>query len=161
MKIYLSRDASLENSRYIVYSETGDQIFDVCGKHKSGFERLYIRQNGDIVAKISDTSISSLRSCYVNSKFGNFHFISTLTKDRMNVTFHKVPFHLRGNVILKSYDILDVDNTVIACVQKRFKTSSETLEINISNEKYLVHCIASAVCLNNFTTTDSLALQTT
>ncbi len=161
VKIYLTRDISEENSRYIVCRDTGDEILKISGKRKSGFERMYINQKDQCVAKIRDTGISVLRSCYVSSQCGNFHFVISTSKDKMSITYHGVPFHIRGNILEKSYDILDVDNSVIACVQKRFKTSTETLEINISNEKYLIHCIASAVCLNNSCTTDALSLQTT
>lgn len=162
VKVYLCRDTSVENSRYIVYSHTQQVMFKVTGKHKSGFERMYINTpQDDCVAKITDTSIAMLRTCHVSSKYGNFHFVVSHTKDRMTITYHGLPFHIRGNIAEKSYDILDVDNSIIACVQKRFKTSSETLELNINDDKYLVHCIASAVCLNLGSTCDVLQLQTT
>lgn len=162
VKVYLYRDTVDENSRYIVYSDTQQVLFKVTGKHKSGFERMYISTSDcDCVAKITDTSIAVIRTCHVSSKYGNFHFVVSKNKDRMSITFHGLPFHIRGNINEKSYDFLDVDNSIIASVQKRFKTSSETLELNINDNKYLVHCIACAVCLNASSTCDVLQLQTT
>ncbi len=161
MKIYLKRDTAFENSRYIVCDELGKQLYTVSGKHGTNSERMYIMQGENCISKIRNTSLALLRSCYVATGSGNFHMVITCSKDKIAITYHGIGFHIRGNVLEKSYDILDVDNTLIACVQKRFNTHNEVLEININNDRYELYCIASALCLNTVCTNDALSLQTT
>ena len=140
--------------------ESGYQLFTVGGKFKRNSEHLYIMRDELCVAKIRDTSLSLLRSCHIKTDSDDFRIMIASNQTKTAITYHGVNFHIRGNVTIKSYDILDVDNTVIACIQKRFNTADETLELNINNDKNLLSCIASAVCLNSKSTNDVLALQT-
>lgn len=161
MKIYLKRDKSNEHCRYVVYDELFKELYTVLGKHSSSGERMYIQYSDNCIAKIRITSLALLRSCHVTTNDENFRIVITNTKDKIAINYHGVAYHIRGDVLLKSYDILDVDNTLIACVQKRFNTNSEVLEINVNNSKHELSCIASALCLNTICTNDALLLQTT
>lgn len=160
MKVYLKRDKSNDNSRYIVTDELGVKMFTVCGRFTKNAEHLYIMHDELCVAKIRNTSISLLRTCHVKTDRDDFRIVIASKHDKTAITYHGVNFRIRGNVTLKSYDILDVDNSVLACVQKRYNTSNETLELNIDNDKNLLSCIASAVCLNTSCLNDALTLQT-
>ncbi len=161
MKIYLNRDKSEENSRYIVYTETFDEMYRIVGKHNRSSQHFYIMKYDKCIAKIRESHLAMLRSCYVSTLESNFHIAITNTKDKFKVSYHGVPLHLRGDVLNKTYDILDVDNTVIACVCRRFSKSHDALEININDNKYETLSIATAVCLNDVCTMDSLVLQAT
>ena len=161
MKIYLKRDKSDENSRYIVFSENGDCRYKISGRHTRSSHHMYVTQGEQCVAKIRETNIALIRSCYVTSKDGNFHLTVTLSKRKFAVAYHGVTYHIRGDVLNKSYDILDIDNSVVACVCRRFSTSHDALEINLNNEKSEIVSIATAVCLDGICTTDVLALQAT
>ncbi len=161
MKLYLKRDKTDENSRYIVFDESGIEKYRIVGKLSASTERTYILCGDTCVAKIRDTHLGPMRSCNITTTDGSCHIVITCTKDKIAITYHRAQLHIRGDVLNKSYDILDVANTVIACISRRFKTSSETLELNIYDEKYEKLCISSAVCLNNVCMNDTLALQAT
>lgn len=161
MKIYLKRDKSDENSRYIVYSESGDELYRINGKHTRSSHRMYIMSGDQCVAKIRDTNLSMIRSCYVTTRDLSFHLTITRSKGKFAVSYHGVTLHIRGDIINKSYDILDIDNTVLACVCRRYATSHDALEININDEKFVLVSIATAVCFDSVCTTDAMTLQTT
>lgn len=161
MKVYLKRDKSDENSRYIVYSESGEVMYKITGKHTQSSQRTYIMRDDVCVAKIRDTHMGPLRSCHVTMNGSSFHLVTTFAHDKYAVTYHGVSMHIRGDVLANSYDILAVDNTVIACVCRRYNHDSETLELNINDTNLQLLCIASAVCLDNVGTIDSLALLAT
>ncbi|MBE6824067.1 MAG: hypothetical protein E7513_01845 [Ruminococcaceae bacterium] len=161
MKLYLKRDKTDENSRYIVFDENGDEKYRIVGKRSTSTERIYIMFGDTCVAKIKDTHLGPMRSCSVTTQDGSFHIVITCSKDKIAITYHRAQFHIRGDVLNKSYDILDVANSVVACISRRFKTSSETLELNIYMQKYEILCISSALCLNNICMNDTLALQAT
>lgn len=135
-------------------------MFTVSGRFTKNSEHLYIMRDELCVAKIRGASLAVLRSCHVKTDRDDFRIMIASKHDKTVITYHGVNFHIRGNVTLKSYDILDVDNSVVACVQRRYNTSNETLELNIDNDKNLLSCIASAVCLNSDCTNDALTLQT-
>lgn len=122
---------------------------------------MYVQNDDECVAKIREVRIANIKTNYVSTKEDKFHIVVTQKRGKLSAIYHGIGFHIRGDVSEKSYDIMDIDNSVIACVQKRFNTSKETFEININNDKYLVHCIVSAVCMNCVCTTDALALQAT
>lgn len=161
MKIYLKRDTSEENSRYIVYTESGDEKYKVVGKRKASFERTYVMLKDDCVAKIRDTHLGVIRTYYVTTKENNFHIVMTLSRDKVSIAYHGVSLHIRGDVLNKSYDILNIDNSVVACVCRRFSDKGDALEININDNNFEMACIASAICLDSVCTTDSLVLQAT
>lgn len=161
MKIYLKRDTSDENSRYIVYSETGEEMYKIIGKRKTSIDRVYITNDDKCIAKIRDTHLGMIRSCYVTTQSDSFHIVMTTSRDKISITFHGISYHIRGDVLNKSYDILDVDNSVVGCVCRRFNSSADALELNFDDKKHELNIIASAVFLDTVCTVDSMALQTT
>lgn len=161
MKIFLKRDKSDENSRYIVYDDKGNELYRIIGKRKASVERTYIMKEQTCIAKIRDADLGMLRTCHVTAQPQSFHIVLSTSRSRLSVTYHGVSFHIRGDALLKSYDIMDIDNTVVACVARRFNSSTQALEINIYDKKYELSCIASAVCFDRLSTTDCMALQAT
>lgn len=161
MKIYLKRDKTDENSRYIVYSHNGDELYKIIGKHTRSSQYFYVMRGEDCLAKIKDTYLALLRSCHITTKNGSFHLAITTPKDKIMVAYHGVSLHLRGDILNKSYDILDIENTVVACVSRRFATSYDALEINFNEDKYEILSIATAICLDCLCTTDAMAMQAT
>lgn len=160
MKFYIKRDTSTDNSRYIVFSETYEEVYRISGKCSSSGEKLYISYNDKCVAKVRDTRIGLLRTCYVVLPDDSFHLVIANSRDKIKVKFHGVSLHIRGNLLEKSYDIMNVDNSVVACVCRRFSSMRDAIEININDRKYELLSIASAVCFDSVCTNDSLALQT-
>ncbi len=161
MKIFLKRDKSSDTSRYIVDNEIGNELYKVNGRYTRSSHHLYVMNGDNCVAKIRDTHLALLRTCYVSSPENSFHITVSNLKSNIKVNFHGTTYRIRGDVLNKSYDIMDIDNTVVACVCRRFSTSTETLEININNNNSQLACIATAVCLDSVNTDDAMALQTT
>ena len=113
MKIYIKRDKSDEKSRYIIYSESGEELYKVVGECKGRTERGYILCKDSCVAKIRDTRLLTIRTCYVFTKEDRFHIVLTSSNDKMKITFHGIDFHIRGDVLHESYDLMNIDNSVV------------------------------------------------
>ncbi len=161
MKIYIKRDKSNETARYIVYSESGEELYKVAGECKGHTERSYILCKGYCVAKIRDTRLFMLRTCYVNTDRDSFHIVLTSSNDKMKITFHGIDFHIRGDVFKTSYDLMNIDNSVVCCVSKRYIPHADALELNINDEKQVLNCIVCAIFLDSLCTVDAMTLQTT
>lgn len=161
MKLYLKRDKSDVQSRYNVFDNLGEQRYKIEGKRTASVERTYILQGDSCVSKLRTTQLGPIRSSFVVTKEMSFHVIITQTRDKFAVSYHGVNVHIRGDVFNNLYDILDVSNTVIACVSRVFKSSSETLELNINDDKYEMLALSTALCLSCVCTTEELLLQAT
>lgn len=161
MKIYLKRDKSDEKSRYIVYAENGDELYRIIGETKGHTDRSYVLYKDNCVAKIRDSRLLVLRTCYVNSKEGSFHIVITSASEKMTISFHGIDFHIRGDILKKSYDIMNIENSVVCCVSRRYVTRADAIELNIFDKKHILSCIACAMFLDSVCTIDAMALQTT
>ncbi len=161
MKIYIKRDKSNETARYIIYSESGEELYKVVGECKGRTERAYVLCGENCVAKIRDIRLFMLRTCYVNTKQDSFHIVLTSSNDKMKITFHGIDFHIRGDVLYQSYDLMNIDNSVVCCVSKRFVAHADALEMNINEEKQILNCIVCAIFLDSLCTVDAMTLQTT
>lgn len=161
MKYYLKRDKSDENSRYMVYSDAYEPVYEIKGKHHRGQSRCFIMQGDNCVCKIVDTSLALIRTCHITTKLVSTHLVIAQVKDKYTITYHGVSLHIRGDVLSSSYDILNVDNTVVACVSRRFSAHSDALELNIFDSKFELITIASAVCFDSICLDKIPALQVT
>lgn len=161
MKIYLKRDKSDEKSRYIVYSESAEELYRIVGEKKAHIERSYILHNDTCVAKIRDTNLFMVRNCYVNTNENNFHIMMTSASDKMTFRFHGIDFHLRGDILNKSYDIMNIENKVVCCVSRKYLSHSDALELNIFEENNILSCIVCAMFFDSICTVDAMTLQTT
>lgn len=122
---------------------------------------MYIMRGAQCIAKIRDAHLGVLRSCFVTLKGNSFHIVINSSPNKFTVVFHGVSFHIRGDVLNKSYDILDIDNSVVASVCRRLGSSHNALEININDDKFEILSIASVACLDVSDTSDLLMLQAT
>lgn len=161
MKIYIQRDKSNANSRYIIYSESGEKLYDVVGECKGRTEHTYILCKENCVAKIRDTRLFMLRTCYVFTNTDRFHIVLTTSNDKMKISFHGIDFHIRGDVLHESYDLMNIDNSVVCCVSRRYVTHADVLELNINDKKHILNCIVCAIFLDSLCMVDAMALQTT
>lgn len=161
MKIYIKRDKSNDRSRYIIYSESGEELYTVVGECKGRTERAYILCKERCVAKIRDTRLFMLRTCYVFTNKDRFHIVLTSTGNKMKISFHGIDFHIRGDVLNESYDLMSIDNSVVCCVSRRYVTHADALELNINDAKHILNCIVSAIFLDSLCMVDAMTLQTT
>lgn len=161
MKIYLKRDKSDEKSRYIVYTENGDELYRIIGESKGHTERAYVMCKENCVLKIRDTRLFMLRTCYVNSKDESFHIVVTSASGKTAISFHGIDYHIRGDILKNSYDIMNIENSVVCCVSRKYVTHADAIELNIFDNKHLLSCIACAMFLDSVCTIDAMALQTT
>ena len=85
-----------------------------------------------------ETLIGNFRTCYVTTAEDNFYIAMKCSREKVAVTFRGAGFHIRGNVFEKSYDIMNIDNSVVGVVSRQFLTSADALMINIYEDKYFI-----------------------
>ena len=125
-------------------------------------EKLIITDtNGLTITKISRLPLPLLHAYSITSGRKNIRFILNPAKNAQNCYYYGISCHIRGQVFTKSYDILDVDNTVIATHSRCFGNCAEGYELNIYNDENEQFCLASAVCVNMAVLADNPAIKFT
>lgn len=160
LKLYISRDISSVTSRFVVYDDLCKEKYIVTSSNKS-LEKLKITDlKGNVVTKISRLPLPLLHAYSITSGKKNIKFILNPAKNAENCYYYGISWHIRGRVFTKSFDILDVDNSLVATQARNFKKCVDGYELNINDEEQEQMCLASAVCVNLTATISSPALQT-
>ncbi|MDD5796305.1 MAG: hypothetical protein PUD24_05165 [Oscillospiraceae bacterium] len=160
MKLYIKRDIHSCNSRFIVLDELCHEKYTVFSSGKS-FEKLKISDlSGNVKTKINRLPLPLLHAYSISSGKTNIKFILNPAKNAQNCYYYGISWHIRGQVFLKSFDILDVDNSVIAVLSRCFESCVDGYALTIYSEEYEQLCLASAVCANLASLSDNPALQT-
>ncbi|MDP4119637.1 MAG: hypothetical protein Q8876_01065, partial [Bacillota bacterium] len=73
----------------------------------------------------------------------------TLTYAKQQFTFYGISWHIRGDLLTKNYDIVDIDNSVIMSHCVRWGQFGDGYEINILSENREILCLCVAICLNH------------
>lgn len=158
VKIILKRDLSSDDARFEIFDELGALYLRAAGRRTPSGETIRLLRDGETVAKIRGLDLSLLNTCIITTPTENVRLVITAAHGEMSVRFRGISFHLRGNVLSGSYDILDADNTTVAAVTKRF--SQGYTEMTIYNSARELCCIAVLVCIESIAVDPTPALQT-
>ncbi len=160
LKLYISRDISSVTSRFVVYDELCKEKYIVTSSNKS-LEKLKITDlDGNVITKINRLPLPLLNAYSITNGKKNIKFILNPAKNAENCYYYGISWHIRGRVFTKSFDILDVDNSLIATQIRSFEKCVDGYELNIKSEEFEQFCLASAVCVNLTASINNPALQT-
>lgn len=160
MKLYLKRDLSSENSRFVVLDELCREKYYVLSTGKSLEKLLITTTDGIVVTKINRLPLPMLQAYSITCGGKNIRFILNPAKDARNCYYYGISWHIRGQIFTKSFDILDVDNTVIAAHYRSFGTCGG-YELDIYSEENQQFCLATAVCVNMAELSENPAIKFT
>lgn len=160
VRVFAKRDTSELNSRFEIFSETGEQKYTVRGKHTPSGESIRIRDNnGDAVCRIRRLGFSSLSAYTITVNNESVRLNIAMSGGAASVRFRGISFMIRGDVIAGNYDILDADNSIVCVVGKDF--ANRTLTLTIEMEERELFCIAAAVCIDSLSISALPVLQMT
>lgn len=163
VKLYLRRSNAADNMQLEIFDENNNAVFRVFAANKSSKELIKIFNvynginNAEEICKIRAVKLSSLKINSVSSCNTKFRILIMPKDNQIFARFYGVGWHIRGSIISGSYDIMDVDNSVIAAVSKNF--SNNYTQISIFSEQKAILAIASIVCLENIALDRNPVLQ--
>ena len=96
----------------------------------------------------------------ISAQKQNIKFIMNNSNKFSNCYFYGVGWRVRGNVFIKSFDIIDADNSLIATHIKRFSPCGDGYELNVINESKELFSIATEICVNLEAKVDNPRMQT-
>lgn len=157
MKLFIKRDNSSENSLFVIMDEFCNDLYYATGCADK--IKLY---NTDKICcmKIRRVSLPAIKAYSISVGKRNIKFLISSHNLKAPCYYYGVKWRIRGNIFINSFDILDVDNTKIASVAKRFGNCGDGFELNVYDNKKEMFCIATVLCLNLQTKVDNHRFQT-
>lgn len=156
MKLYIKRDKSTDNSMFVVFDEHCNEKYYVIGS-KDKFELINLGK--EKLLKIRRVPLPALNAFSISAYKRNIKFIIGSSSSKVQCYYYGIGWRIRGNIFIKSFDILDADNSLVATHVKRFSGCGDGYELNIINEDMELFGIATALCINLVAKVDNPCLQ--
>ncbi len=156
MKLFLRRNVSAERIIFTVYDAQGFEKYNVVSKKTKAYSGIVIKDlENKIFCKIRRLPVVATNSYVFRTGKKNITFVCIPVTNSIKCRFYGINWHVIGNMSLKDFSIVDVDNTVIASHKKALSD----YELNIYNTKDEIISLATAVCIDIINTVDNLAPQ--
>lgn len=159
MKFFFKRDISCADARFVIYDALCNEKYFVVSNGKSVEKLKLIDLEGNTLLKIKKLPLPVVYAFSISHKTENIKMILNPAKSAAGCYYYGISWHIRGNVFEKNFDIIDVDNTVVATHLKRWSGCADGYELNVYCREKELLCIASAVCINIVSIVDNPAIQ--
>ena len=154
MEFYV-KPCTAESSLFAIYGTAGELLYQVAGENSALSGKLYLVDgSGKEAAKIRRLGTPEI-SRYSISVQGKEHagvlqnFIGTKPAYRL----YGVPWSFRGDVLSRSFDVIDVDGGVLMTHGYCWKGRGDCFAVTVTREADVPVCLSIAVVI------DSLALN--
>lgn len=145
MKLFLKRDNSGENSRFVVYDDNGKLRYWVKGRRGTATDRMVITTvDGRPLLTLRVATFHSFSAFSVRNTQG--HFVLTLTgmPAYPEFRFHGITWRVSEFSPDKDFSVIDIDNTLI--MRQKSSKNKDYYELFVECEHRELFCIATAIC---------------
>ena len=157
MKLYIKRDKCADNRMFTIFDEFCNEKYYVTGtKDKLSLMNL----NKEYMMSVRRAPLPALMAYSITAGKTNIKFILGKPNSKVQCYYYGISWRIRGNVFIKSFDIMDADNSIVATHVKRFSPCGDGYELNVLNEKMELFCIATSLCINLSAKVDNPMYQT-
>lgn len=160
MRLFIKRNNLADDVMFTVFDEKGnDKYYAVRKKLKSTKTSMGIiisDVNKITVAKIYKLPIVTTNSYTIKANNSRINLVCVTSSKGINCHYYGNNWHINGNLTLRDFKIIDVDNTLIATQTK----NKAYFELNVANCDNELFCVATSICINLINTVDNFAAQT-
>ncbi len=158
MKFYIQQSTE-SDSLFMIMDSLGQPIYRVTGDSLSIGSKIYlIDQNQKEAARIFSVGLTTISkySVFIGDK-ERARVIQNLTAVRQPIKIKGVSWRFRGDLITRSYDIIDVDSSVVMTHGRCWNTSGECYAVEVTKESDVLLSLSLSVILDNTVITGSVA----
>ncbi len=157
MKLFLKRDTSQADTRFIICDHTGAEKFKVTGRRKtSGDKMLLCSSDSTPLVTIRCAPFRVFYAFSVKDSKDRFAITATKFRSFVEYRFHGISWRLCFSNDRRSFEIFDADGKLIMSQSADRYLSTGVYELEIYSEQRECFCIATAVCANLINLTDAV-----
>lgn len=150
MQFYIRQDGGTE-TLFTISDSLGQPVYRVTGDSLSIGSKFYLIDNNDHeAARIFSVGLSAISkyAIFIDDK-ERARVIQNLTAARHPIKIKGINWRFRGNLITRSYDIIDVASTVVMTHGSCWNVCGNCYAVDIANESNVLLCLCIAVILDN------------
>lgn len=148
MQLFIKRDTTDLTSRFVVFDDLCKEKYHVvCPSIKSTGKLVVKTLSDEKIATIKEIPLPMMKAYSINDGKQSIKLIINVNAQGSSCYFYSSSWHFRGDILLQSYDIIDVDNSIIASNAKRFGKCGDGYELNITKDSNEALCLCVAICL--------------
>ena len=161
MKLFLKRDISSDGALFIVFDELGKEKLYVGRDNRHSHFTLSITDtNFNRLCSISTVPLPMLKAFTIKDKKITIRLIFNKNTSRQMCYYYGISWRIRGDIVNKTFEIVDNDNTVLLTHSGKWSRGNDCYEINITEGSRELLLVASAICVDLLQSADEKQLQT-
>lgn len=150
MKFYIKQSTGTE-ALFTVIDALGQSVYSVTGDSLSIGSKVYlIDNNQNEAARIFSLGISAMSrySVFIGDK-ERARVTLNLASSKQPIKIKGVGWSFRGDLLTRSYDLSDVDSTVVMTHGRCWNENGDCFAVDIANQSNVLLCLCIAVILDS------------
>ncbi len=150
MKFYIQQSTQAD-SLFMIMDSLGQLIYRVTGDSLAIGSKIYlIDQNQKEAARIFSVGLTAISkySVFIGDK-ERARVIQNLTAARQPIKIKGISWRFRGDLVTRSYDIIDVASSVVMTHGRCWNTTGECYGVEVTKESDVLLSLCLAVILDN------------
>ena len=158
MKLFLKRDVSVSKNEFTVFDELGNEKYFALVKGRKPSSTLSLRllnTQGEVTAKMRRIPIVGTNTYLFSVNKKSVTMALVKNSAGFYCYFYGNNWHIHGDVLKKSFDIIDVDKSVVMT----HRQYADYSELEIFDETNELFCVCASICANMINTVEKHTVQ--
>ena len=149
MQFYLKPVSGLK-TLFLVLNSGGVPVYEVQGDFTPIGCRLYLLDSHRReIARISGVRLSNTCQYSISSQGERVRLTLNMTAPRRAVRFRGIPWHFRGNVLLRSFDVQDAQFRVVMTHARCWSIHGDCYAVEIPEPAHVPICLCVAAIIDS------------
>lgn len=151
MKWYIKQSNADGDELFVIYNDVGQPAFYVRNEKTPLYNRMVMQNVAKMtVAKINRIGVHTLsRYDIIIDGRDNVRVVQNLTASAPKFTIRGANWHFRGDLISRSFDILDVDNSILMTHGHCWGVKGECFAAEINGVQNDLTCLCIAIVIDS------------
>ncbi|MCH5202986.1 MAG: hypothetical protein J1F17_07245 [Oscillospiraceae bacterium] len=161
MRLYLKRDTSHCDARFIILNEQGYERFYAVNSANHKYGRINITDLGfNKLCSISTIPLPLFKAYTICDNKDTIRLVFSKNTVRPVCYYYGISWRITGDFLGKNYEIVDHDNKVLLSHYNTHSRISDGYELVIYDENRLLLLLSSVICIDSIEITNSKQFQT-
>ncbi len=151
LNLYLKQDTEANAGLFTVYDACGRMCYRLTGDAQTLGGKIFLCDtNHREVARITHMGLAGIsRYTIVIADKERARILQNLASIKMPFRIRGISWRLRGDLVLRSFDIVDVSDALVMSHGRCWESNGECFALDIAQEKYAPLCICMAAVIDS------------